>query len=176
MPLRSEPEDAAVGDVFGTLAVLVADTRMWSRSIANTSATTCATLTNSPCPIFGTAVAEHHAAVGIDVDERARLIERWPVERDAELDRHGGEALLHHRAQAIEIHDIAAPGRELDRALELVDDALDDVVIDRHAVGRDVVAADAVEVSPPDRLHRKASRRATCSMTVSIASMPCGPP
>jgi hypothetical protein len=51
MPLRSEPEDAAVGDVFGTLAVLVADTRMWSRSIANTSATTCATLMNSPCPI-----------------------------------------------------------------------------------------------------------------------------
>jgi hypothetical protein len=26
MPLRSEPEDAAVGEVFGTFAVLVADT------------------------------------------------------------------------------------------------------------------------------------------------------
>ena len=51
MPLRSEPEDAAVGDVFGTLAVLVADTLIWSRSMANASATTCATLMNRPCPI-----------------------------------------------------------------------------------------------------------------------------
>ncbi len=51
MPLRSEPEEAAVGEVFGTFAVLVADTRIWSRSIANVSATTCATLTNRPCPI-----------------------------------------------------------------------------------------------------------------------------
>ena len=51
MPLRSEPEDAAVGDVFGTFAVLVAETRMWSRSIENASATTCATLMKSPCPI-----------------------------------------------------------------------------------------------------------------------------
>ena len=51
MPLRSEPDDAAVADVFGTLPVLVADTRIWSRSIENVSATTCATFTNSPCPI-----------------------------------------------------------------------------------------------------------------------------
>ena len=50
-PLRSVPDDAAVAEVFGTLPVLVADIRIWSRSIWNASATTCATLTNRPCPI-----------------------------------------------------------------------------------------------------------------------------
>ena len=33
MPLRSEPDDAAVGEVFGTLPVEVAVTRMQSISI-----------------------------------------------------------------------------------------------------------------------------------------------
>ena len=51
MPLRSEPDEAAVGEVFGTLPVLVADRRIWSMSIWKTSATTCATLTNRPWPI-----------------------------------------------------------------------------------------------------------------------------
>ena len=51
MPLRSEPEEAAVGEVFGTLPVEVADTRIWSRSMLKASATTCATLTNRPWPI-----------------------------------------------------------------------------------------------------------------------------
>jgi len=50
-PLRSEPVDAAVGEVLGTSAVEVAEGRMRSRSTPKTSATTCATLTNNPCPI-----------------------------------------------------------------------------------------------------------------------------
>ena len=45
MPLRSEPEEAAVAEVFGTLPVVVAVILTWSRSIWNSSATTCATLT-----------------------------------------------------------------------------------------------------------------------------------
>ena len=40
--------------------------------------------------------------------------------------------------------------------LELVDDALDDVVFDGHAVGRYVIAADAVEIPPPDDVNGKA--------------------
>ena len=40
MPFRSDPEDAAVGDVFGTFAVLVADTFTLSRLTPNSSATT----------------------------------------------------------------------------------------------------------------------------------------
>src|SRR5215468_7833404 len=107
-------------------------------------------------PHLGAAMVEHYAAVGIDVNERARLIERRAVERDAEFDRHGGEAFFHHRAEHIEIHDVAPPGGEVDGAIELVDDALDDVVLDHHAVGSDVVAADAVEVSPPHGMDGKA--------------------
>ena len=45
MPFRSEPEEAAVGEVLGTLAVVVAVMRTRSRSIPKTSATTCATFT-----------------------------------------------------------------------------------------------------------------------------------
>ncbi len=51
MPLRSLPEEAAVGDVFGTLPVCVAVIFTRSRSTWNYSATTCATLMLSPCPI-----------------------------------------------------------------------------------------------------------------------------
>ena len=51
MPFRSEPDDAAVAEVFGTFAVVVAVIFTRSRSIWNSSATTCATFTNSPCPI-----------------------------------------------------------------------------------------------------------------------------
>ena len=51
MPLMSVPEEAAVGEAFGTLAVLVAVMRTKSSGTPNSSATTCATLVNSPCPI-----------------------------------------------------------------------------------------------------------------------------
>ena len=44
MPLRSEPEDAAVAEVFGTLPVVVAVIRTWPMSTWNSSATTWATL------------------------------------------------------------------------------------------------------------------------------------
>ena len=45
MPFRSEPDEAAVAEVFGTLPVVVAVIFTWSMSIWNSSATTCATLT-----------------------------------------------------------------------------------------------------------------------------------
>ena len=44
MPLRSEPEEAAVAEVFGTLPVVVAVIFTRSISTWNASATTCATL------------------------------------------------------------------------------------------------------------------------------------
>ena len=43
--------------------------------------------------------------------------------------------------------DAVAPGFQIDGAIEIVDHALDDVVLDRHAVGRDVVAAVPVEIA-----------------------------
>ena len=51
MPLRSLPDDAAVGDAFGTLLVSDADTRTAASGTPSSSATTCATLVNSPWPI-----------------------------------------------------------------------------------------------------------------------------
>ena len=45
MPLRSAPELAAVAEVLGTLSVRVAVIRTPRGGTANTSATTCATLT-----------------------------------------------------------------------------------------------------------------------------------
>ena len=51
MPFRSEPEDAAVGVVLGTLPVEVGVIFTQSRSMPNSSATTWATFTNNPCPI-----------------------------------------------------------------------------------------------------------------------------
>ena len=51
MPFRSDPDDAAVAEVFGTFAVVVAVIFTRSRSTWNTSATTCATLVLSPWPI-----------------------------------------------------------------------------------------------------------------------------
>ena len=48
---REEPEEAAVADVFGTLAVVVGVIRIWSISMPNSAATTCATLVKRPCPI-----------------------------------------------------------------------------------------------------------------------------
>ncbi|MCY1441674.1 hypothetical protein D9M71_579970 [compost metagenome] len=51
LPFRSAPLDAAVGEVFGTLSVLVAVICTRSISTWNTSATTCATLVFRPWPI-----------------------------------------------------------------------------------------------------------------------------
>ncbi|HWM63430.1 MAG TPA: hypothetical protein VNP96_05505 [Solirubrobacterales bacterium] len=98
-------------------------------------------------------MVEHDAAVSIDVDQRARLVERGAVERDAEFYRHHGEAFLEHRAFAVKGIDLGTPGVDIDRALEFADDAFDDVVLDRHAVGRHVVAADAVVVALPHDGH-----------------------
>ena len=51
MPFRSEPAEAAVAEVLGTLSVRVAETLTLPMSIRNVDATTWATLVNSPCPI-----------------------------------------------------------------------------------------------------------------------------
>ena len=44
MPLRSAPEEAAVGEELGTLPVVVAVIFTWLTSMPNSSATTWATL------------------------------------------------------------------------------------------------------------------------------------
>ena len=51
MPFRSEPEEAAVAEVFGTLAVVVAVIFTVDISTWKASASTCATLVKRPWPI-----------------------------------------------------------------------------------------------------------------------------
>ena len=51
MPLRSDPEDAAVAEVLGTLPVWVAVILTLDTGRPNSSATTWATFMLSPCPI-----------------------------------------------------------------------------------------------------------------------------
>ena len=51
MPLRSVPDEAAVGDAFGTLLVSEAVTRIASSGSPSSRATTCRTLVNRPWPI-----------------------------------------------------------------------------------------------------------------------------
>jgi hypothetical protein len=58
--------------------------------------------------------------------------------------------LLYDGAFFIERHNVLAPCGEIDIAIELIEHALDDVVFDLHAVGRDVVSADTVEIALPD--------------------------
>src|SRR5262249_62260722 len=93
---------------------------------------------------------------------RPRLVEARPVKRNAEFDRHGSEPSLPHRADVIEIHDLPPPGREANGMAELIDYALDEVILDRHTVGRDVVAPDPIEVSPPHRVDGKTE--ASCDL------------
>ena len=100
MPLRSEPDEAAVGEVFGTLPVDVADDADAVDIDLKHLGDHLRDLDEQALPHLGAAVVQRHAAVGIDMHQRAGLIERGAVERDAELHRHGGEAFFHHRAVA----------------------------------------------------------------------------
>ncbi len=51
MPLRSLPDDAAVGEALGTLLVSDAETRTVEMGTPSSCATTCATLVKRPWPI-----------------------------------------------------------------------------------------------------------------------------
>jgi hypothetical protein len=76
MPLRSVPEEAAVGEVFGTLSVVVAvilhpveaDGRTPRRHHLRD-------LEVQPLAHLGAAMVQLHAAVGIDMHQRAGLVD-----------------------------------------------------------------------------------------------------
>ena len=51
MPFRSDPDEAAVAEVLGTLAVAVAVILTASGGMPKTRAATCATFWNRPWPI-----------------------------------------------------------------------------------------------------------------------------
>ncbi|MNN13716.1 hypothetical protein D3C81_1267550 [compost metagenome] len=59
---------------------------------------------------LGAAVVHEHRAVVVHVHQRAGLVEVGHVERDAELHRGDGDALLEHRARRVERARGGAPG------------------------------------------------------------------
>ena len=70
---------------------------------------------------LGAAVVHEHRAVGVDMHQRAGLVEVRDVERDAELHRRQRQALLQHRARRVEGGDGGAPRGVVAVALELGD-------------------------------------------------------
>ena len=60
---------------------------------------------------LGAAVVDQHRAVLVDVHQRAGLVERGEVERDAELDRGDGEPALGVRVRRVERGHLGPPAR-----------------------------------------------------------------
>ena len=71
-PLRSEPVEAAVGEVLGTSAVEVAEGRMRSMIDLEHLGHDLGHLDEQPLPHLGAAVVQADRAVGIDMHQRAR--------------------------------------------------------------------------------------------------------
>ena len=92
MPLRSVPEEAAVGEALGTLAVLVAVMRTQSERHAEFLGDDLRDLGEQALPHLGAAVIELDRAVGIDVHQRAGLVEVDQREGNAELHRRQRDA------------------------------------------------------------------------------------
>ncbi len=97
-------------------------------------------------PHLGAAVTHEHRTVGVDVHQRAGLVVVDHVERDAELERRQREPLLQHRARRVESTDLVTAPPVAGRSLELGDELVDHVVLDGHAVRRDVALGRAVEI------------------------------
>ena len=75
MPLRSEPDDAAVAEVLGTFAVVVGGDPDLVEIDAELLGDDLGDLDEQPLPHLGAAVIEVDRAVLIDVHQRAGLVE-----------------------------------------------------------------------------------------------------
>ena len=102
-PFRSVAAEAAVAEVLGTLPVLVAliltaieiDLQLLGDDLGD--------LGHQPLAHLRAAVVQVHAAIGVDVQQRAGLVEVGHGERDAELDRGEREAALEHGFAALKV-------------------------------------------------------------------------
>ena len=98
---------------------------------------------------LGAAVVQQHAAIGVDMDQRTGLVELGRGEADAELDWRQRQSALDDRVGGVPVRD-RGPPFAVARALgQPVDQRRQDVVLQRHAVVRDVALLGAVEVEPP---------------------------
>jgi hypothetical protein len=94
-PFRSVPLLAAVALALGTLLVSLAVTAPGQRH-AQLVGHDLRHLGVQALAHFGAAVVHLHAAVGVDMHQRAGLVEQRGGEADAELDRRDGHAALEH--------------------------------------------------------------------------------
>ena len=99
-----------------------------------------------PLPHLGAAMAHQHGAIGIDVHERARLVEVLQGEGDPELDGRERHPLPEKLVVLVEGRDALAPLPVVAGFLERAHDPRDGVVADLHAIGRDVPPA-AVKIA-----------------------------
>ncbi len=96
---------------------------------------------------LGTAMVQVDAAIGVDVHQRAALIEEAGGKADAELHRRQRQAFLQDRALGIERADLFATTSVLAAGFKLGRHLLEHVVLDRLVVRRDVALGLAVVVA-----------------------------
>ncbi len=107
---------------------------------------------------LGAAMVHQHRAVRVDVHQRAGLVVEDRIEGDAEFHRREGEPALDGLIRRVVARDRLAPRAVIAARLELRGDARHRVVLDGHAVMRDVALGDAVEIQPPDVQRVQAAR------------------
>jgi len=135
-----------VAEVFGTLPVVVrgdldlidVDLQLLGHHLRH--------LDEEPLPHLRAAVVQMQAAVSVDVQQRAGLVEVRGGEGDAELDRRQRDALLEVGVVAVKVTHRRPPRLVVGTLFQLGDDLLNDVVLDRHVVGGNVALTLAVEV------------------------------
>ena len=110
-PLRSAPELAAVAEVLGTLSVRVGASRTKLSGTPERGGRDLDHLGVQALAHLGAAVVDQHRAVLVDVHQRAGLVERGQVERDAELDRGHRQRPLGVRVRVVERGDLGLPAR-----------------------------------------------------------------
>ena len=95
-----------MAEVFGTLSVRVGASRTCLERQAERGRGDLEHLGVQALAHLGAAVVDQHRAVLVDVHERAGLVERREVERDAELHRRDREAALAVRVGLVERRDL----------------------------------------------------------------------
>ena len=123
-PLRSAPELAAVAEVFGTLSVRVGRQPHRRQRHAERGRRDLQHLRVQALAHLGAAVVDQHRAVLVDVHQRAGLVERGQVERDAELHRRDRERPLGVRVRGVERRDLGRRRSTSPRLEHLVPDPL----------------------------------------------------
>jgi hypothetical protein len=176
LPFRSAPVDAAVAEVLATLVVSVAVARTRLEAHAQLVRHDLRHLGVEALAHLGAAVVHQHRAVGVDVHQRAGLVE---VRTLNEMPNFTGVSARPFLSTGLRVErgDRGAARAVVAGGDELVGQLVNDVVGDALAVRRDVALADAVEVGAPhvERVLAERARDRVHHVT-SIANAPCGPP